>query len=43
MCVSGFNSEKPRYGRWALSFYFTEIFYINIAFFTTCSPIVQHI
>ena len=43
MCVSGFNSEKTRYGRSALSFYFTEIFYIDIAFFTTFSSIVQHI
>ena len=32
MCVSGFSSEKPRYGRPALSFYCIKIFYIEIAF-----------
>ena len=43
MCVSGFSSEKTRYGRSALSFYFTKLFYIDIAFFTTFFPILQHI
>ena len=33
MCIVGFSSEKTRYGRSALSFYFTKIFYIDIAFF----------
>ena len=32
MRVSGFSSEKTRYGQSALSFYFTKIFYIDIAF-----------
>ena len=32
MCVSGFSSEKTRYGRSALSFSFTRIFYTDIAF-----------
>ena len=35
MCVSGFSSEKARYGRLALSFYFIKIFYIEIEFITT--------
>ena len=39
MCVSGFSSEKTRYGQSALSFFFSKIFYIDIAFFTTFSPI----
>ena len=38
MCVSGFSSEKIRYGRSALSFYFTKIFYIDIAGFITFPP-----
>ena len=38
MCVSGFSSEKNRYGLLGLSFYFTKIFYIDIAFFTTFPP-----
>ena len=38
MRVSGFSSEKARYGRSALSFYFIETFYIEIAVFTTFSP-----
>ena len=41
--VPGFSSEKTRYGRSALSFYFIEIFYIEIVFFTTFLPIFQHI
>ena len=35
MCVSGFSSEKTRYGPSALSFYFIEIFYMNICIFST--------
>ena len=38
-----FQLEKSRYGRSALSFDFTKIFYIDIAFFSTFSPIFQHI
>ena len=34
MCVSGFSSEKTRYGLSAISFYFIEIFHMEIAFFT---------
>ena len=43
MCVSGFSSEETRYGRLALPYYFVKIFYIEIAFFTTFSPIFPHI
>ena len=39
MCVSGFSSEKVRYGQSALSFYFIKIFYIEIVFFTIFSTI----
>ena len=42
-CVSGFSSDKTRYGWLALLFYFTKIFYIDITFFTTFHPIFQHI
>ena len=42
-CVSGFSSEKTRYGGSALTFYFIKIFYIEIAVFCTFSPIFQHI
>ena len=38
MCVLGFSSEKTRYGLLALSFYFIEKFYIEIAFFTKFPP-----
>ena len=41
MCVSGFSSEKTRYGGLALSFYFVELFYIEIGFAKTFSPIFQ--
>ena len=41
MCVSGFSSEKSRYALLALWFYFVEIIYIEIAFFTTSSFIFQ--
>ena len=31
-CVSGFSSEKTRYGGSALTFYFMKIFYIEMQF-----------
>ena len=43
LCVSGFSSGKNRYGRSPLSFYFTKLFYIDIALFTIFYPILQHI
>ena len=51
MCVSGFSSEKNRYGRSALSFYFIELFFLLLllfffygyCIFITFSPIFQHI
>ena len=42
MCVSAFSFEQTRYGRLALSFYLTEIFYIDITFFNAFSSIFQH-
>ena len=39
LCVSGFSSGKTRYGRSPLLFYFTKLFYIDIAF-STFSPIL---
>ena len=43
-CVFQVSAQKKtRYGRLTLSHYFVEIFYIEIAIFTTFSPIFAHI
>ena len=38
MCVTGFSSEKNRYGWAALSLYFAKLFNIDIAFFLLHFP-----
>ena len=42
MCVSGVSSDKARYG-WLALFYYIEIFYIELAFFTTWINIFDNI
>ena len=42
MCIPGFSSEKAKYG-WLALFYFIEIFYIELAFFTIFFNIFESI